>query len=131
MKDAKGHGSDPRGGAAHQQGVNGVGLSRYIDVAGKPVEVLVNPSVSVAERFAKEPAIDPYFGEAEDANSLRVLRDNKGNVFLWHGNEAIHSQVINKLGIDRSTLVGGHTPGDLWMVGPKGLNADQRKVLRK
>ena len=38
MKDAKGHGSDARGGAAHQDGVNGVGKS--IPVSPKAIDVI-------------------------------------------------------------------------------------------
>lgn len=69
MKDAKGHGSDPRGSAAHQAGVDAVTrppqfgknaaenmreAARFVEQSGHPVEVYRNPKSSYIAAWAND-----------------------------------------------------------------------------
>jgi hypothetical protein len=59
---------------------------------------------------------------------VRVLEDQHGNLYVWRADLAIHSQITNKLGL-WGKVVGPTTPGDEWVVGPRGLLPQQRRRL--
>jgi hypothetical protein len=96
MKDAKGHGSDPRGGeTAHQSGVNQIGLrqkgAQIITGYGPPFDVQINPSERDLRGMAKD-AMD---------NTVRVVIDRAtDNLYAWDAGKAIHASIENVMNLD-------------------------------
>jgi hypothetical protein len=91
MKDAKGHGSNPRGGAAHQAGVNAVG--RFVPSAtiitdqGTPFPVQINPSENDIRGMARE-------------SPVRITIDRNNNLYAWDQNRIVHAGVEHSLDLD-------------------------------
>jgi hypothetical protein len=90
MKDAKGHGSDPRGGVAHQAGVNAVGrFASSTKMVGQasPFPVQVNPSENEIRGMARE-------------GPVRITIDRNNNLYAWDSGNTIHAAVEHMLDLD-------------------------------
>ena len=60
----------------------------------KSLDVLKNPTEDELKRFA-----------GRDIESFRTFVDNKGDVYAWNAEDAIHDQVLDGLGINRKSVV--------------------------
>lgn len=57
------------------------------------VDVLINPTEAELKRHA-----------GREIKSYRSFVDENGDLYAWNGEDAIHTQVLDSLGIDRATL---------------------------
>ena len=93
MKDAKGHGSNPRGvTAAHQVGVNVIGRfvpdTKIVTDQGPPFAVQINPSENDIRGMAQD-------------SPVRITIDNRNNnLYAWDQGRIVHAGVEHSLDLD-------------------------------
>jgi hypothetical protein len=89
MKDAKGHGSNPRGSSAHQVGVVAVGRAPAMWPIGSlhPTQDVfhANPSVGPVRPLGNQALIDKYRGELKAGrNTEPLMITDKGDILDGH-----------------------------------------------
>lgn len=66
----------------------------------REVEVFVNPSAGTVKRIASESTTKTALGKPE--KSVRAVRDEAGNIYVWRAEDALHNEVtqgLNELGV--------------------------------
>ena len=105
MKDAKGHGSDPRGGIAHQAGVNQVGLmpkpGQVVRVSDHQTYRTMPSTIPGLSYMKTQISSSKYFTLDHDASGKHIATFNSGPVgerdkdFMGH-----IDSVVRPLGVD-------------------------------
>ena len=62
-----------------------------------PYEIIKNPSVSDVERIEKEARKSSNRLQADDRALVRIVRDEKGNMYVGKGNEMLHEEMIKAI----------------------------------